>query len=133
MVASKRAVGRWQYWQKRRRGVEQAAHRVRGVAIPRAVQEFAGHDLDVLVDAADTDVVVAQRANHAGQVGPMVVIVHGVSGVGQEVEAVDVIDVAVLVVVDAIVGDLARVRPHIALEVWVCVVNARINDTHDHF
>lgn len=40
----------------------------------------------------------------------MEVVVHRVAGVGQEVVAVDVVDVAVAVVVYPVAGNLARTR-----------------------
>src|SRR5437763_8439097 len=48
-----------------------------------------------------------------------------------EVGAVDVVDDAVLVVVDAVARDLPRVGPDIVAQVLVVVVDARVDDGHD--
>ena len=62
----------------------------------------------------------------------MIVIVHVVPRIGQEVPAVVVINEAVRVVINSIVWDLVMVDPNVALKVWVCVVYAGVYHTHHH-
>lgn len=62
----------------------------------------------------------------------MIVVVHWVSSIGQEVESIVIIHIAIVVIVNAIVGYFPMVCPHIPLEVWVRVVNAGINDADHH-
>ena len=71
------------------------------------------------------------RPDRAGHVGAVVVARPVVDGgvVGVEVPAVDVVDVAVPVVVDA-VGGLAGVRPDVGRQVWVADLDALVDDAH---
>ena len=57
----------------------------------------------------------------------MAVVVEGISVAVREVVAVDVVHVAVAVVVQAVVGDLAGVGPHVGHEVGVRVVDTRVD------
>ena len=52
--------------------------------------------------------------------------------VAREVDAVDVVDVAVVVVVDAVAGDLAEVRPDVRREVGVVEPRAGVDDRDRH-
>ena len=60
----------------------------------------------------------------------MIVVVHVVARVGQEVPAIVIIDEAVLVVINAVVGDLMMIHPDVALQIWVRIVYARVYHTH---
>ena len=51
--------------------------------------------------------------------------------VGVEIVAVDIVDVAVAIVVNIIVGNLAGVGPHVVAERWVVHVHASIDDSND--
>src|SRR5262249_24208377 len=92
------------------------------------VEELERHEADVPIDAGDADAVVADRPDGAGHVGAVAVVVHGVAVVVHEVVAVDVIDVAVVVVVDAVAGDFAGVGPDVGGQVGVVVVDAALDD-----
>ena len=65
---------------------------------------------DVPVDARDADAVVAERADRAGDVRAVAVVVDRVVVVVDEVPAAEVVDVAVAVVVDAVVRQPAQSR-----------------------
>jgi hypothetical protein len=67
-----------------------------------------------------------------GQVSPMIIIIHRVSSIGQEVKAIIIINVSVVIIIDAIIGNLMMVDPHIALQVWVRVVYAGVNHADYH-
>lgn len=62
----------------------------------------------------------------------MIIVVHVVARIGQEVPAIVVIDEPILVIINSIVGDLPMVHPDVALEVRVCVVYARVYHAHHH-
>ena len=67
---------------------------------PSCAQELQAHDLDVPVDARHADRVVPDRADRAGHVRAVAVVVDRIAVVVDEVVAVDVVDVPVAVVVD---------------------------------
>src|SRR5262249_9769888 len=75
---------------------------------------------------------VADGADGTRDVGAVALVVHRVGVVVDEVVAVDVIHVAVVVVVDAVAGDLARVGPDVGGQVGVGVVHAGVEDGDDH-
>ena len=62
--------------------------------------------------------------------GAVVVVVVRIGVVVDEVPSVEVVDVAVAVVVDAVAGNLAGVGPDVGLEVGMVEVDARVNDGH---
>jgi len=64
-------------------------------------------------------------------VGAVVVVVHGVAVVVDEIVPVHVVHEPVAVVVDAVPGDFTRVGPDVGRQVGVCVVDARIDHAHD--
>src|SRR5262249_15114969 len=89
------------------------------------------HDLHVPDDPGDAAAVVGHGADGAGHVRPVVVVVHGVAVVVDEVVAVNVIDVAVAVVVDAVAGDLAGVGPDVGRQVGMVIVHAGVDGRHE--
>ena len=111
--------------------------KVQGVDGPRGrsasgrVEELQGHDLDFPVHPGHADAVVASRADRPRHVRAVVVVVHRVAVVADEVVAVHIVDVSVLVVVDAIAGNLTRVHPHVRLEVRMVVIDAGVDDGDD--
>ena len=82
----------------------------------------------MLRHARDADAVVADGADDAGDVGAVAVLVVGVAVLVARVVAVDVVDEAVLVVVEAVAGDLAPVHPQVRLEVEVVEIDAGVED-----
>ncbi len=62
----------------------------------------------------------------------MAVIVGRVGVTVGEVPALDVVDEAVAVVVDAVSGDLARIRPDVGREIGVRVVDPGVDDRDQH-
>ena len=86
-----------------------------GVGTPAArVEELERHDLGVRGRAGDADAVVGRRGHDARRVRAVPVVVHRHAVAVHRVDAVDVVDVAVAVVVEAVAGRLAGVRPHVA-------------------
>ena len=62
--------------------------------------------------------------------GAVVVVIVRISVVVDEVPSMKVVDVAVPVVVDAVVGNFAGVGPDVGLEVGMVEVDARVDDGH---
>ena len=76
--------------------------------------------------------MLPDRADGAGRVGAVAVVVHRVVVVGDEIPAADVVDVAVVVVIDAgLAVQLDGVDPDVVLQVIVVVVDARVDDADD--
>src|SRR5262249_42153650 len=101
-------------------------YRVRGEA-PAGPEELQDHDLALPVHAGDADAVVAHGADGAAGVSAVAAgilwrVVHFI-----EVPAVDVVDVAVSVVVDAVARDLAGVHPDVGSQVRVIDLHAGID------
>ena len=92
-----------------------------------------GHDLRAPREA-DAALAVAAHADDARHVRAVPVVVHRVARLRAacgNIHAVVVIDIAVVVIVDAIARDLARVDPHICRKILVRVVHAGINDRYN--
>jgi hypothetical protein len=101
----------------------------RGVVRP-AAEELAGDDPHLPVDPGDPPAVAAHRADGAGDVRAVVLVVGrhvGLVGIGGEVPAVDVVGVAVAVVILA-VDRVEGVDPDVAGEVLVGVLDAGVDD-----
>ena len=70
-------------------------------------------------------------ADRAGGVGAVVVIVHGIARSGDSIDAEDIVDIPVGIVVDPIAWDLAWIPPHLSREVLVGIANAGIDHCDD--
>ena len=96
---------------------------------PRAVrvEHLDRHDLRLRRDA-DHAAPVGRRGDDAGDVRPVAVAVREVlpGGHGRQIDAVDVVGEAVLVVVGSIAGDLAEVRPGVRRQVRVIELGAAV-------
>ena len=121
---------------ERRRVVDGRDGHVVGAAVARVVDELERHDPDPRGDADDAR-AVERRRDGPRDMGPVEVL----AGIGDgvvvvaEVPAVDVVDVAVAVVVLAIVGiraGFAGVGPRPIREVGMAEVDAVVDDRHDH-
>ena len=116
------------------RQVVQRTHRIGGGAT-RGPQELGGDDGDVPVDAHHALAVVALATDGAGHMGAVrivqTVIDRGV--VVHEVPAVDVVDEAVAVIVDACPTVLLwQVHPDVVTQVRVVHLDTFVDDAHYH-
>jgi hypothetical protein len=82
--------------------------------------------------AGDAFSVVAHRPQHTGTNGAVAVIVIGVACFVDRGDTVDIVNVAIVVVIDAVAGDFSWINPHISSEVLVGITDARINDRDDN-
>ena len=58
-------------------------------------------------------------------------VIHGVAVIVHEIVTVDVIHKAVAVIVHTIPGSLAQIDPHVLREVFVRVVDSRVDNRHN--
>jgi hypothetical protein len=132
-VAAPRIVGRHDIHAPipERGHVVEAGDRVRGGTVARLREELAGQQLDVPRDARDAEPVVPHRADDAGDVGAVALVVHGIRIAIGRVDSMAVVDVAVAVVIDSVGGALGRIAPDVGREVFVVVIDAGIDDGHD--
>ena len=105
------------------RGVVDRADGVGRVAAAGRIDELQRHDGHVPIHAGHALAVVAHRADDAGDVGAVAVVVHRVAVVGDEVIAVYVAGKAVAAGV--------RIGPDIGGQVGIGVIDARIDDGDD--
>ena len=90
-----------------------------------------GHDLDVIGNAQHAGVVVA-GSNDTGNVGAVTVGVAAVARAGNDIHTIVIVDVAIAVVVIAVVRDLPRVDPHVVLQVLMGIVHTGVDDRNHH-
>src|SRR5262249_1826177 len=114
------------------RGVEDRLHGVCGPAVAAAVEDLQVHHAGAPRDTRDAHGVVALGGDDAGHVGAVAVVVERVGEVIGEVVAVHVVDVAVVVVVDEVAGDLARVGPEVGHQVRMADIHARVEHGDKH-
>jgi hypothetical protein len=110
-------------------------NRVDGVGCAAAAigaQELARHDRRVPGDTGDPDVIVGHPGDGPGHVRAVAVVVHRIVVVAGEVPAEHVVDEAVVIVIDAVVLAAATgftgITPKVGLQIFVRVVDARIDD-----
>ena len=61
---------------------------------------------------------------------PVAIAILRVVCIGDKVPATDIVDVAIAIIVDAIISDFAWVDPDVALEVWMVEIDSRVNHRH---
>ena len=106
-----------------------------GVGIPSAPigpQEFAGHDADGPVDPDHAHTVVPDRADGSGGVRAVTVIVERIAVVVVGVDSMAIVGPAVVVIIRAVDAAIARVLPDVRGQVFVVVINARVDIRDDH-
>src|SRR5262249_52726301 len=97
----------------------------------RGGDELQWHQGDVPGDTGHAGGVVSRRADGAGHVRAMAVVVVRIVVPVDEVPAVNVVDVPVAVVIDPVRRDLAGIGPDIGGEIRVVGVHARVDHGHD--
>jgi hypothetical protein len=76
-------------------------------------------------------IVITPRGDDSRHVRAVAVVIHGVPAICDGVNAVDIVDVAVTVVIVPVSGDLSRISPDVACKVGVVEINACICDNDD--
>ena len=90
-----------------------------------------GHDLDIVGNAQHTYIIIT-GSDDTCHVGAVAVGIVAVALAGNDVHTVVVIDIAVAVVVDAVVGDLLGVDPHVVDQIFVVKVHTGVDDRNHH-
>ena len=93
-------------------------------------EELAPGQLHLLADAHDAHAIVSHSADGSRAVRSVALVIHGITAVGDGVDAIHVVDVAVSIVVLPVAGNFSRVHPHIRGNVGVVVVDARVDHKH---
>src|SRR5262245_50521959 len=93
------------------REVVEATNGARGVAETEGVEEPARHDLHVPGDTGHADPVVPERADGAGDVRAVIVLVDGIGVAVDRVDAMAVVGMSIAVVIDSIAVAVAGIRP----------------------
>ena len=102
-----------------------------GIGDPILISGFEGHHAPQPGHAGDADAVVGGGADGAREVGAVADVVGRDILVVDEVPSVHVVDEPVAVVVDAVIGNLVRIGPDLALQVLVRGIHARVDDRGD--
>ena len=90
------------------------------------------HDLCVIGNTYTTNIVVGHGDN-AGHMGAVAIVVHGIAGAINKGNTVDIVDIAVVVIVNAFLTlQLSSVDPHVVLQIFVAVVYARVDDSNNN-
>ncbi len=105
---------------------------VADVAAPAGAEKLAGHQTHLPRHADMRIAIVGRRANGAGAVGAVVVVVEWVARVGDSVNTEHIVHIPIPVVVQAIAWNFVRIAPHLRGEFEMVVVDARVNYCHDH-
>ena len=109
-----------------------ASDSVTGSSRPVRIERLDGHDLDVPIDTDHSQRVVADGANGARDVRPVIMIVHRISVVVDEVIAVDIVNESVPVVIHSWSAvQFLRIAPHVLRQILVGIIDPGIDDGHD--
>ena len=111
-------------------GIVDRQDRVHGRAGAAVAEELEGHQLGIPVNAHDALAVIAARGDRARHMGAVGVAVVRIAVPVGEVVAVDIVDVAVAVVIQAVAGNLARIDPHVIDQVRMGVIDSGVDDAH---
>jgi hypothetical protein len=95
-------------------------------------EELECHELDVPGDPGNADAIVADGSDGAGHEGAVVVVVHGIAAVVDGADAMDIVDVPVIVIVEPVIGDFTGIDPHIGGEIGMVVVHTAIYNAYDN-
>ena len=93
--------------------------------------ELATEQFRVPVDAGDADAVVGHGGDGAGHMGAMPVVVEWIAIIVDDIDAVTVVHIAVVVVIDAVVADLSRIGPDVVGQIGMPVMDAAVDNRDD--
>src|SRR5262245_35686269 len=110
----------------------QAANGILGCTRATGIYKLAGHDLDIPVDTHHAAIVVPYRADGSGHMSSVVVIIHWIRVVIPGIDAITVIDITIAVIVDPVIVAVSRIAEHVGRQIWVIIINSRIDHGYDH-
>ena len=119
----------------------EALYGVGGGTTAGCAKKLARSDAGGPVHAGYTNAVIPPCPDSACHVRAMAVVVHRIAGVGDRVDPVNIVDISVAIIIDAVdcfivpvaVGaGLAGVVPHISGQVLMTVVDSSVNDANNH-
>ena len=113
-------------------GVVNASNRVAEGTETLRAQKLATHQSNV---PRDTDVrmaIVGGRADGAGDMGAVVIVVERIARPGDRVDPEYIVHKAVAVVINTVAGHFIGIAPHLVRQFLMGITNAGINNRHDH-
>ncbi len=102
-----------------------------GRRAPKRPEEPDCHDLSLPNDTGNPDGIVPYTGDRARTMGAMVVCIVGIAVVIIGVDPVYVVHPAIVIVVNAVVGNFPRVSPHVGSQVFVVIVYPSVNHCND--
>src|SRR5207248_3198114 len=102
------------------------------VANPSIVEPLNSHDPSVPGNANDADAVIARGSDGARHMGAVAKVIGRVIRGSGEIPTAHVINLAVVIVINAVPRYLTSIDPHIGRNVWMDVVNTCIYDSDNH-
>ena len=90
------------------------------------------HDLGVPIDTSYSDAIITAGRSHSGDLGPMTVKVRSID-VGRilgHIPSVNIIHIAVVIIIDAVVRYFSMVHPEVILQVFMVQIDGVINHTN---
>ena len=104
---------------------------IRVVEVTRRITCFQDHNFTV-VSNTNTALLIVFSGDDTCNMCAVTVIVHGIFVITNTVPTINVIDIAVAVIVSAVIRNLGRVHPNIITEVNVVIIYARINNCNNY-
>ncbi len=95
-------------------------------------KEFTANDRDIVVHPNNADTVIPLCTNSTRNMSTMALIIVGVGVAVYGINTVNIINVTVTVVINAITRDFAGVHPHIVNQIRVVILHTGVDHTHDY-
>mmetsp|Transcript_23993 Transcript_23993/g.72067 ORF Transcript_23993/g.72067 Transcript_23993/m.72067 type:complete len:432 (+) Transcript_23993:1856-3151(+) len=116
-----------------RHGIVDGLDSVRSPPRSSRRQELQRHKTDTAPrHASHANAVVADAGDGARAVRAMHLVVPRVAVIVGEIGPVDIVDIAISIVIDAIPGNLVGVHPHLLAQVGVLVIDASVDYPNDN-
>ena len=109
-----------------------ALNRIRSISRAARAQELQPHQLHIPSHAHNLPCIIRRRADRPRAVSSVIVVVHRIPTVSNPIDAMNIIDIAIRIIVDSISGDLPWIYPNVPYQILMRIANARIHNTHNH-
>jgi hypothetical protein len=106
------------------------AYGVGGAACSISREKLSADDLSAPRNAGKTRSIVTPGGDDTGAVRAVTVIIEGISAACDGVDAVNIIDISVTIVIDPVTRDLSGINPDISGQIRMGILNTAIDDKH---